>query len=450
LDLLNGGEAKRKLFDTVKTMFSIMVGRHNFSFDVQSSDHEPEFFFIQNKVEVQLDEAPGGVIEALMISAALFGSPSQTVILDEPGRTMHPQMLTHFVDVLTRTQKSLLFTTHLPHLITRDLFTHIVRCKRTSLEEPTKVTYLANYKVQENGKKILSSPNIAKMFFASGVIWVEGDHDVIFFQCLKLLCERGLLGRPPSNLFYDVIKVDGKESLPQCVNACHYMGVPFVVVADFDNIVPNLISKKPDRYQEIEKLLKQIDPDIEKMKPETAKQKLEVLCKIRKEHNQLKLHFITSSFTKPDFEKSPIMNAVNALPVGQIEREKRSKLRISFNNAQNFEELSTLCTAFGVFTWISKGSQSHGDMEAVMCQFDPNFTKKMWKSKGFTHFHDLIEEKYRLEKVDDIERLLDFIQDQGALLPVVKKKHQLTSDQDSPYDPSKKKKLDMDDDIIDE
>jgi hypothetical protein len=235
LKLLNSGERVRQRFNDIQDAFGRMVKRHGFTFDVRENYQQGEamFSFQQNGHDMTIEDAPGGIVEALMIASVMFIGESETVIMDEPGRTMHPQMLTGFMDVLKSCQKSVIFTTHLPHLITRDLFPNVMRCKRLDLSrDSTHITRLSQLSLDENVKKILTGPHIARVFFAHGVIWVEGDNDFAFFQALRMSGEEG---RRNGRLFhFDIIKLDGKDTIQHCLRICEVMKVPYIFVCDLD------------------------------------------------------------------------------------------------------------------------------------------------------------------------------------------------------------------------
>ena len=90
----------------------------------------PKIVFYKGEESFDLNHAPGGAYELLMILTTLEITEADTILLDEPGKTLHPtliQQLRNYMALFNK-KKALLIVTHSPYLIHHKELNKIVHC----------------------------------------------------------------------------------------------------------------------------------------------------------------------------------------------------------------------------------------------------------------------------------------------------------------------------------
>ncbi|XP_052067301.1 uncharacterized protein LOC127706682 [Mytilus californianus] len=135
-------------------------------------------------------KAPEGILEAKIMSITLSDKGTTTLLIDEPGRGMHPSMVDCLRDLVlydvNKTQKkTVIFTTHNQRFICPSTFEKIFYFKssKSGSEVISLGNELSNKKLKS--KEYLCCDQVSPLFFSKRVIIVEGPDDIRFLGTLK-------------------------------------------------------------------------------------------------------------------------------------------------------------------------------------------------------------------------------------------------------------------------
>lgn len=135
-------------------------------------------------------KAPEGILEAKLLSISLSKKDTTTLLIEEPGRGMHPSMLDCLrdlvlYDVNTKQKKTVILTTHNQRFICPWTFEKMFYFY--SSESGSEVISLGHEFSDKKlkSKEYLCSDQVSPIFFSKRVIMVEGPDDMRFLATLK-------------------------------------------------------------------------------------------------------------------------------------------------------------------------------------------------------------------------------------------------------------------------
>ncbi len=313
----------------------------------------PEIQFQDTKsgISFSLKTSPGGAYEIIMVLSAIHGFEADTVILDEPGKTLHPSLRKKLRDYIKLDkERTYLLVTHTSDLISDELLDSILRCSKG--DKGSNVKYMKDFfekkEIKQNKQKyrnFLLDPDLADLFFSTGVIFVEGLHDERLLIALKSSLERRLIQdsldflEDNTLIKWDIIRISGKDNSSKALNIVKFFEIPFVLLCDFDAFKPN---KENIAESRIGKILTHIlDIDLK----------------------------------------------------GSILDNNKSKLNELNSEIRKFVRIQK------IFSWEK-------DLEFMIKRTRPDFIKDKWENLSFKDCLDLVKELVSLKNQD----FLDFIQ----------------------------------------
>ncbi|CAG2190338.1 unnamed protein product [Mytilus edulis] len=135
-------------------------------------------------------KTPEGILEAKVMSITLSKRDTTTLLIEEPGRGMHPSMLDCLrdlvlYDVNTKQKKTVILTTHNQRFICPWTFEKMFYFY--SSESGSEVISLGHAFSDKKlkSKEYLCSDQVSPIFFSKRVIMVEGPDDMRFLATLK-------------------------------------------------------------------------------------------------------------------------------------------------------------------------------------------------------------------------------------------------------------------------
>jgi hypothetical protein len=178
--------------------------------------------------------------------------------------------------------------------------------------------------------------------------------------------------------------------------------------------VPTSRDPKKEYYASIEKMLTKCARQIDEMRPETIKSHLKGVLKLRETCSRNPKLSLERKYDARSVSTSLIIERLKEVtPDLNVKGNSEHQSFLDIESATNHKELHYAYQKHHVFAWLSESNRSVGDIEAVMCNFDPNFTKSDWKDKGISHLVELIDTKDARE-VEDLNRLFEFLEKEHA------------------------------------
>ncbi|XP_076113955.1 uncharacterized protein LOC143082248 [Mytilus galloprovincialis] len=153
-----------------------------------NTDTKQIMFRKNNDKPVSILKVPEGILEAKVMSITLSRKSTTTLLIEEPGRGMHPSMIDCLRDLVLydinkEQKKTVIFTTHNQRFIGPWTFEKIFYFY--SCDSGSKVVTLGHAIEEVNRKEYLWSDHVSPIFFSKRVIMVEGADDIRFFDNLK-------------------------------------------------------------------------------------------------------------------------------------------------------------------------------------------------------------------------------------------------------------------------
>ncbi|MFW9996705.1 MAG: AAA family ATPase [Candidatus Odinarchaeota archaeon] len=327
--------------------------------------HEPGLIFYSTKDERMsntIDQAPGGAYEIIMVLTVVELSKTTTILLDEPGKTLHPVLLNSMKQLLLESvekSKTLVYTTHSPELIGKNDLKQVIRCVKNGSNQTRVIQLKSLLESTPDEVKLghfCNNPVIKSMFFSKQVCFLEGVTDERFINALvHVLMDTG------HKFTADIVNLHGKDEMTKAVKVANHFSIDWVVIADFD-------AWKPIGGKSL---------------------------------SESRIGGILSQDTSFDSSKYSFLKKND--PYEQNVRNGLHKLERSH----------------GIFTWKCTGDK--GDLESAIQETLPHFRKKEWKEKSY---HETIELAKELLNKDNacIKDLISFLTQKRYLtkLPAIK------------------------------
>ena len=220
---------------------------------------EPFIQFVTKKnIPIEMQSAPSGAYETLMILTSLYEIGDKTIIIDEPARALHPQLQRKisnkvFSNIKGDETPTFILITHSPYFITDFQKTTIWKCIRGEIL-PFDITLLEELKLsskrnknEKNAAKFLERiDSVTVLLFAERVLVVEGYYDRLFIKELdrKYVESFGL-----EKYNWDFIILGGKNQFPIVWKLMQQLKTDFLAVLDRDSAFSKHGDEVPEAKQ---------------------------------------------------------------------------------------------------------------------------------------------------------------------------------------------------------
>ncbi len=201
-------------------------------------------FVTKENVPIEIQDAPSGAYETLMILTSLYEIGDKTIIIDEPARALHPQLQRKisykvFGNIKGDETPTFILITHSPYFITDFQKTSIWKCIRGEIL-PFDITLLEELKLSSkshkneiNAAKFLERiDSVTVLLFAERVLVVEGYYDRLFIKELDRKYGESF-GLEKYN--WDFIILGGKDQFPIVWKLMKQLKTEFLAVLDRDS-----------------------------------------------------------------------------------------------------------------------------------------------------------------------------------------------------------------------
>lgn len=191
---------------------------------------------------------------ALLQELALYDrsdSPTLILAIEEPELYQHPPQARHLSDVLSQLASEaaqVIVCSHSPYFVSGYLFEDVRMVRRDLEREASRVTYGSGSEITTRlsectGKQEIApsgmlarlqqilQPQIAEMFFANSIVFVEGQEDIAY---IKSFLELNGFWEFYRRLGCHFIAVDKKSELLRPILVAEAMGIPSFVIFDAD------------------------------------------------------------------------------------------------------------------------------------------------------------------------------------------------------------------------
>ena len=283
--------------------------------------------------EFALLKMPEGILEAKYFSVLMSSKQFHTVIVEEPERGMHPQMIERMLAIIHKASKNkmIVLTTHNPCFVNPATISQLTIFKRirpqdgdlTNKDRTEIISDLYHIFREDKHKpkrnlslepgmktlRLLTRDHLTEFIFAQRILFCEGDSDFLFLTALKekimklspgsyhvlQLMECGVGPVALENITdlqkilvsIQIININGWNNASKMHRLCEGLKVDdHFFVCDKDSIVENDRMKKDnrwmDRYRDIETKFneQQQNPHFDNQKNwEEARQSLRTGCK---------------------------------------------------------------------------------------------------------------------------------------------------------------------------
>ncbi|WP_053958225.1 AAA family ATPase [Sulfobacillus thermosulfidooxidans] len=195
-----------------------------------------------------------GSVEIAYLSAALTSSNAHVLLLDEPGRSLHPQALIRLRKLLEdRATKpfppQIILITHSPYLIepshphtVRRVYRHSSTQCTEIMQLPKSAIHGTSRRTQRDTQKMVyqrqdrwgRSPNWPALLFSTAVLLVDGDTELgalpEWYQKIYL--------EPPEALGLTILSLGGKANAGSAIRDLNGFKIPWIMLVDGDSLKP--------------------------------------------------------------------------------------------------------------------------------------------------------------------------------------------------------------------
>lgn len=264
LSLKNGQDSERTRFAMIQDTFKVLSGRQlDVTFMKEKSEEQSNDIPGDIAVRISLNQqdpndlhsvplaiSGSGLVEIAYLSAILNSPGSHVILLDEPGRSLHPQALIQLRCMLMRqieepSAPQIIFITHSPYLIPPSAPHTIRRVRRitttgcteiTCLSMPTPISQKTKQEVErrnlERQDRWGRSPNWPSLLFSTIVLLVDGETEL---GALPEWYQR-IYHEPVESLGVSILSIGGKNNLWATVQDLDNLGIPWMALIDGDSL----------------------------------------------------------------------------------------------------------------------------------------------------------------------------------------------------------------------
>lgn len=272
------------IWNEVIKMFHELTGDQKITIKYEPLDDSITIIEKLDGVEYEKYDLPEGFFYAFILAFLLVNPSTNTLLLDEPTRGMHPLQIRRLRRILSnesrQSHKVIIVSAHAPDMLHGSPIDQIFRFRRltSGFSEIGRVSCAPS----ERDARFVCTGETRELFFTRRIIWVEGDTDRQFFEAMLKLIDEGsnllwnaLLKSVPQrvaqtaaggdslqNLFASpayqkktftkdvfekcrertrscsVLQFRGKMNIGKVITICQDLNVPYSVIADLDALLP--------------------------------------------------------------------------------------------------------------------------------------------------------------------------------------------------------------------
>lgn len=245
-------DERKDVFIKVSERLSVLFNRNIF---IRWDAGQMKVFFGKTDSEQEYSVAAeaSGLVNIILILAALFDESVEVLLIDEPEVSLHPQLQSYLLremkNVVKKYNKTIIISTHSAEMIelneASDLCNYIFFRKNTLPKQISPdASELNSVKLKEFLLRMSLIYN--EGFFAKKVLLIEGSSDMIL---CRYLCNRLDLNLDVAGS--QIIPVEGKGQFPIITKLFRLIGKEVCVLTDLDgftddNSIINLFSELPE------------------------------------------------------------------------------------------------------------------------------------------------------------------------------------------------------------
>lgn len=198
-----------------------------------------DLFVERGDIQIDLRFAGAGVLELLILSRHLIDATGKVLVLDEPGRNLHPSLQRRLMEVLRDSGAQLLLATHSPNFVPAD---------SSGLRSVFRLEYVGGetkfHAFSSNAElpgrffsiDLAATTHVRQLLFAQAVILVEGETDLgalsIWFDKAAEANHERLL----DELNVSMILVGGDGGFQRFSRFLDAFAIPWAVICDGDSL----------------------------------------------------------------------------------------------------------------------------------------------------------------------------------------------------------------------
>jgi predicted ATP-dependent endonuclease of OLD family len=211
----------------------------------KSSKKTPEIVFYSEEqgLTLKLNSCSSGMYEILMLLNALYLNKCNILLLDEPGRSLHPNLKQKLAKLIMKQKDKFILTiTHDSDIISETNIEHTLRVHNKENIDKSRHTCILPYLNKESRFfKWLCDPRRLPMFFSPGILFVEGEIEVRFFKAFAACLQSNLINHEELKNHYfrwDIIQLDSCDNTPYALGAMDcWSAIEHVILLDTDTLI---------------------------------------------------------------------------------------------------------------------------------------------------------------------------------------------------------------------
>ena len=143
-----------------------------------------DILFETDQQIMSIKQISGGTRDIFTVIFLLHFSTASTIILDEPGASLHPPVRRQLLDLLMeKFDRQLVVITHSQELIEAKMFPYTYHCHNKSTVG-TIAARLVDITTNDTERSMILEPSLKSLLFAENVLFVEGNTDDAVIQAL--------------------------------------------------------------------------------------------------------------------------------------------------------------------------------------------------------------------------------------------------------------------------
>lgn len=228
---------------------------------IDQADSERHYLKLQRDGLSHNSEGLGeGLVSLLFIIDALYDSePEGVIVIDEPELSLHPSLQRRLFTLLNKyaADRQIVISTHSPYFVGFEALFNGARIARLHLRDGSTISALSEPTVKrlEGFTKNYNNPHVLGLnarevfFLEDGVILVEGQEDVVFYQKIAERLDQNIEG----NFFgWGVGGADNMQIIASMLNELGFKRVVGILDKNKEGLVQDLQKRFPDyRFESI-------------------------------------------------------------------------------------------------------------------------------------------------------------------------------------------------------
>ncbi len=231
----------KKLWDQDPQVKSVseFLEQINYTWDMQLIDPSKNIYGVvlqEGGRTIQLSQASSGERELLSFLLGIYAYRivGGILIVDEPELHLHPKwqrvLLRVFKRLADETNNQFIVSTHAPAFINDESYRHIHRIyKHDNRSQHVYLEISKDISVRQI-HHLINATNNEKIFFADGVVLVEGITDRLIFQKMLSMAQQ----KKNSRKVIEVVELKGKYNIECYKTFLSKLNIPYFIVADKD------------------------------------------------------------------------------------------------------------------------------------------------------------------------------------------------------------------------